>query len=294
MPELPEVECVKNIITQVACGRVISAVSVPEPKVIACPDPLAFQSGLQGRTITRLSRRGKFILFHLDDAGRLVLHLRMTGCLVPSPAAAPVAKHTHLILHLGPEGTGLQAGRDDGKERSRDEQHYDELRYVDPRKFGRFWYLAPGEEDQVSGIAALGPEPEQVSADYLAAIFASRHLPVKAALLDQHLIAGIGNIWSDEILFRSGIHPSTKVNTIDKNGLQVLADSIHSVISEAIVLNRSTVSAFVKGEGREYSDLALMNVYGREGQPCKRCGSLIRRLTIGGRSSCFCPHCQPE
>lgn len=195
MPELPEVETVKRILAPQLCGRRIAAVQLIRPEVVAHPGAQQFAAALTGRKIMEMGRRGKFLLLGLEDGGRLILHLRMTGQLLVTPPDYPKEKHTHLVLEL-----------DDGSE----------LRYIDVRRFGRFWLLAAGEEDVCSGIAGLGMEPfdQALTAGYLQKMLHSCRRALKSCLLDQGVVAGIGNIYADEILFAARIHPARAACTL--------------------------------------------------------------------------------
>ena len=188
MPEMPEVEAVRRVLEPQLRGRRVASVAIAQPQIVAHPGPDGFASAVEGREIVGMGRRGKFLTMALGDGGTIVLHLRMTGHLLVLPANFPVQKHTHLVM-------GLSDGM--------------EVRYVDPRRFGRFWYLAPGEEDAVTGMAKLGPEPLDAAftGSYLKEKAGSRSKAVKEALHDQSVVAGIGNIYSDEILFDARVNP---------------------------------------------------------------------------------------
>lgn len=182
MPELPEVEAVKRVLEPQLQGRRIENVIVRRPEVAAHPAADAFCSRLAGQTISGMARRGKFLMITLVSGDHIVLHLRMTGCLLLTPADRPEEKHTHIVFQLN-----------DGRE----------LRFSDTRRFGRFWLLKDNETDLYSGIDQLGKEPfdPAFSAEYLNAHFGKRKRAIKECLLEQSVIAGIGNIYSDEILF---------------------------------------------------------------------------------------------
>ena len=188
MPELPEVETIRRVLEPQIKGLTITGVTVNRPEVIGHPTAEGFCQALTGQTIDTMTRRGKFLSVLLDSGDYLVLHLRMTGCLLLTPADYPAEKHTHIVFHLS-------SG--------------DELRFSDTRRFGRFWLFRKGESDTYSGMDKLGLEPFDagLTADYLQQHFGKRKKAVKECLLDQSVIAGIGNIYSDEILFASGIHP---------------------------------------------------------------------------------------
>lgn len=273
MPELPEVETIRRILEPQVVGRTITAVRVNNAQVIAHPGAESFVALLQGQRIEGMSRRGKFLTFHLADRTRLCLHLRMTGQLLVTPGDYPSEKHTHLVLELS-----------DGSQ----------IRYIDVRRFGRFWALAPGEEDTVTGRGKLGLEPtdEALNGAYLQERLGRRGVAIKEALLDQSVVAGIGNIYADEILFAARINPQQPCRDLSRRTWNRLAQEIPRIIRWGIETDRMTPEEYLDGAGKEYSDISGLRAYGREGEPCTRCGRPMRRVVIGGRSSCFCPQCQ--
>ena len=238
MPELPEVETVRRVIGPQVVGRTIAGVDVRHPAVVARPSAGELAAELCGQRIEGLGRRGKFLVFSLGTGDALVLHLRMTGQVLVTPGDYPEKRWTHLVMQL-----------DDGTQ----------LRYLDQRRFGRFWLVRAGETDDFTGIAKLGPEPFDpiVSGSYLLGRLGRRTAPIKAALLDQRVVAGIGNIYASEICF------------------------------EAI-----TPYEYLAGEGRDYRNTPSLKVYGQEGEPCRRCGEPLRNTVLEGRSSYWCPVCQ--
>ena len=188
MPELPEVETIRRVLEPQVKGREILQVTVENPSVIFHPAADAFCGLLRGEVISSMSRRGKFLRMHMKSGGSLVLHLRMTGCLLVTPSGYPLEKHTHVVFQLS-------GGN--------------ELRFSDVRRFGRIWFLQNGEEDTYSGMDRLGLEPFDAACDaaYLKARFGKRKKAIKECLLEQSGVAGIGNIYSDEILFRGAVQP---------------------------------------------------------------------------------------
>lgn len=202
-----------------------------------------------------MSRRGKFLTIHFENNDSLTLHLRMTGQLLVTPPDYPEEKHTHLV-----------AGLSDGME----------IRYIDVRRFGRFWYLKADEADTVTGRSKLG----------------KRKKPIKEMLLDQSIVTGIGNIYSDEILFSACIYPETKCSYMTAEQWERLAKAIPHTLLWGIEANKMTAEEYLAGMGKEYRNTPFLKAYGHEGKPCPNCGSLFERITIGGRSSCFCPKCQ--
>ncbi|MDD3882595.1 MAG: bifunctional DNA-formamidopyrimidine glycosylase/DNA-(apurinic or apyrimidinic site) lyase [Eubacteriales bacterium] len=273
MPELPEVETVKRVLAPQLAGQSILSVTVCQPQIIAYPDAALFSELLTGQTIQSLSRRGKFLTLHMESGDRVVIHLRMTGQLLVTPPDYPLEKHTHLVAELP---GGMQ------------------IRYIDVRRFGRFWLLKADEADTVTGQDKLGIEPldDALTGEFLCARLGYRSKPIKEMLHDQTIVAGIGNIYSDEILFEAGIYPGEKCADLDADGWNRLAASIKKIISWGIEVNQLTADEYLAGKGKEYRNMPDLNAYGREGQACARCGSAMEKLIIGGRSSCYCPKCQ--
>jgi formamidopyrimidine-DNA glycosylase len=281
VPELPEVETVCRGLNQATNHYQIQGGEVLLSRSIAYPDSIdEFLAGIQNTVIVGWSRRGKYLLATLrqpdgESAGYLGVHLRMTGQLLWLSSQEPIDKHARVRLFLG-------KGR--------------ELRFVDQRTFGRLWWV-PGHklpESVISGIASLGPEPlsEEFSADYLYQITRGRRRPIKNALLDQALIAGIGNIYADESLFRSGIRPTTLCSRIGKRRIQDLYEAIRVVLREAIAQGGTTFSDFRNVHGLNGNYGGVVAVYDREGKPCHICQTGIRRIKLAGRSAHYCPRCQ--
>lgn len=270
MPELPEVEAVRRALSPELEGRVILNVNILRGDVVAWPQPAAFADLLTGRRIGALRRRGKYLGFPLADGTELWLHLRMTGKLSLVAPDAGLPAHTHVILSL-----------DDGRD----------LRFYDTRRFGRLWALRAGEEDTVTGMAQLGAEPSELTAADLLILFAGRRRPLKSALLDQHLIAGLGNIYADEILFRSGLSPLRPAGSLTDAELGRLA-AVMGPTLEAAVQRGVNCSRQLFGETLPSRQPQGWKVYGRRGEPCACCGTPLIGVRIGGRSSVYCPKCQ--
>ncbi len=274
MPELPEVETIANGLNRRVAGDGIASVWLGDK-----PEPLkspaaAIVAALEGRAIERVRRVGKHIVFDLtggragDGAPRQwIVHLGMTGRLVVTEASAELAKHTHAIVKL-----------DSGRE----------LRFVDPRRFGRLSVV--GAES--AGFAGPGSEPLSIPLDEFVKLFRKRKTPIKAALLNQKLLHGVGNIYADESLFRAKVRPRRRATSLTRAELEKLHKGLKQVLREAIKLGGSSVSDYVDAEGREGFFQLKHYVYGREGKPCLVCGTPIKRVIIAGRSSHYCPHCQ--
>jgi formamidopyrimidine-DNA glycosylase len=275
MPELPEVETVARGLREVLPGRRI--VSVRLGKTDFIDDPALLEHDLPGSTIARIRRLGKFLLLDLEpkgtppEEGSLLIHLGMTGKITVSPPEAPVPLHTHVFL-----------GLDDGRE----------LRYNDVRRFGRMALLANGAHESVLGD--LGLEPLEATEEEFRARIQSRSAHSKALLLDQRVLRGIGNIYADESLWRAKIHPRKLGAKLTQDELRRLHRAVRDILLEAIRLRGSSVSDYVDSAGQMGEYQLRHRVYQREGKKCFRCGTLIRRIIVAGRSSHFCPCCQPS
>lgn len=275
MPELPEVETIRQVIESQIRGCVIRKVLIERPEIIACPQADVFCRSLEGQSFLHMSRRGKFLIFHLSGQSRLILHLRMTGNLLAVPHGYPAEKHTHAIFLL-----------DNGCE----------LRFSDTRRFGRFWMVREDEADTYSGIEKLGIEPFDARLDgaYLQTHLGGRKKTIKECLLEQSTVAGIGNIYSDEILFTARILPMRAANTLTKEEWQRLAAVIPERLAYFIDKNAITPEDYLKGGGKDYRNTPFLQVYGHAGEPCPSCGHPLVKTVIGGRSSVYCPSCQKD
>ncbi|MGD1937353.1 MAG: DNA-formamidopyrimidine glycosylase [Cyanophyceae cyanobacterium] len=292
MPELPEVETVRRGLQRLTLGFVVNEVDALLPRTIAAPESVdAFAAGVVGSGLTGWQRRGKYLLGKLGDdeqrgdRGWLGVHLRMTGQLLWVAPDTPVSKHTRVrLLGVAQDGAGERPW---------------ELRYVDQRTFGRLWWVPPRVETDavMTGLQRLGPEPfsDEFSVAYLRRSLQNRKRSIKSALLDQALVAGIGNIYADESLFLSGIHPLTQCATLaEERGdrLDKLQKMVVQVLRTSIDAGGTTFSDFVGVTGVNGNYGCEAWVYGRDGEPCKGCGATLERLKIAGRSSHFCPRCQ--
>jgi formamidopyrimidine-DNA glycosylase len=280
MPELPEVETVRRGLQRQTTGLEIARVLVHRPRVIAAPaeDPAEFCRALTGRTVQEWRRRGKYLIAALDR-GQWGVHLRMTGHFHwlerISAATTPPCRHTR-----------VQIWNSNG----------DELRFVDIRSFGQMWWVPHGlaSETVITGLNRLGPEPfsEAFSAEHLQQRLKGSTRPIKNALLDQSLVAGVGNIYADESLFAAGILPQTRSNQLGRNQLERLRQALVEVLQTSIGAGGTTFSDFrdLTGTNGNYGGVAW--VYRRSGQPCRHCGTPILRERLAGRSSHWCPTCQ--
>lgn len=274
MPELPEIETIRRILKPQLVGKMIASVEVNNAQVIAYPDEQSFVGKLTGLTFADIDRRGKYLILIMESGDRMVVHLRMTGQLLVTPPDFEMEKHTHLVLNLS-----------DGNE----------VRYTDVRRFGRFWLLDKGQEDAITGMSKLGIEPldPKLTGAWLRGRIGKRKKTIKEILHDQSVIAGIGNIYSDEILSSAGIYPGEKCVNLEDQDWDKLAAAIPEIIKWGIAEDHMTPDEYLHGKGKEYRNMPDLRVYGRAGQPCKKCGTVIEKVVIGGRSSCYCPKCQP-
>ena len=277
MPELPEVETIVRGLRTVLPRRTI--VSVRLGKTDFIEDPLALAELLPGRRIETVERLGKFIRLQLSASAaaksperemNLIVHLGMTGWLGVRRPEDPVAPHTHAFFEL-----------EDGRE----------LRYTDIRRFGEMRLVGSDQIDAFKG--RLGHEPLEISAAEFAKRLAGRRARIKALLLDQSVFRGIGNIYADESLWQARIHPARLAARLKAEELVRLRKAIRQVLQHAILDRGSSISNFVDAEGQPGEYQQRHRAYGREGKPCFRCGTKIRRAIVAGRSSYFCPRCQP-
>lgn len=274
MPELPEVEVVRRDLDAVFTNRTITDVQITGLRSVRrAPSPDAFRRAMRSRSIVAMRRHGKFLLADLDDTNVLVMHLRMSGQLVwVEDPHAPFANHTHVRIACGSAG---------------------ELRFVDPRTFGEMYVTTA----DVPELAHLGPDPYTAPIDVARwlEILKRRRARIKSLLMDQTVLAGIGNIYSDELLFRVGVRGDRPANTLTRAQGISLADEIPIIFGEAIAARGSTLSdaQYVDLHGQPGAFAQRHRVYAREGEPCLVCGAPIARMVISGRSSAYCPHCQP-
>ena len=268
MPELPEVETVARGLQQRLPGSTITGAAVYWPRTLARPEADEFQARIAGRRVESVGRRGKYVVITLDR-GYLLVHLKMSGRLFLAPAGEALDRHIRAVLDL-----------DGGRQ----------LRFRDARKFGRIYLVDELEEV----TATLGPEPlvAGFSLEDFGRLLGRRSGRLKSMLLDQEFLAGVGNIYADEILFVARLHPLRRANTLTAGDQARLYEAIRAVLHRAIAACGTTLPDrnYLDAEGRAGDYQA--EVYGREGGPCPACGTPIQRLVIGGRSTHFCPKCQ--
>lgn len=281
MPELPEVETIVRTLAPQVQGRRISAVTVLHPKVVQSGEALL--PLLRGATITGIRRRAKLLVLTVrPEAGSaagqdllLAFHLKMTGSFFVHPADALPLKHTRLIFDL--EGDGR-------------------LFFDDTRTFGYCRLMQPGELERWPFWASLGPEPLDCPPETLAAhftgAFAKRRISIKAALLDQRLVAGIGNIYADESLFRAGIRPDAPASSVTQGKLLVLAKAVQAILRQSIEECGSSIRDYRDALGNAGAFQNAFAVYGRKGETCAVCGAALQACRIAGRGTVYCPRCQ--
>jgi formamidopyrimidine-DNA glycosylase len=270
MPELPEVETVRRGLALKMNGRRIIRAELRRPD-LRRPFPAALAARLDGARIGEIGRRGKYILIELDTDGLLLLHLGMSGRVTASNGDLPDAPHDHVVLTL-----------DDGTV----------IRFNDARRFGLLDYVERSDAAQHPLLSGLGPEPlePEFDGDYLAGAFAGKMTPIKSALLDQRIVAGLGNIYVCEALFRAGISPRRGAASISRARVERLVAGIKSVLSEAIEAGGSSLRNYVQADGELGYFQHRWAVYGHEGDPCPGCdcGGGVRRIVQSGRSTFFC------
>lgn len=275
MPELPEVETIRRTLEPVLVGQEITGLNVGEfAGVLGSRSAEVAGTILAGRRIAAVRRRGKFLLIDLDDGSGIEVHLRMTGTVQLTPTGTEPLRFQHLAIHLANDM---------------------DLRFADQRKFGRV-IVHPG--DPLLGISTrLGPEPlsDEFTSKYLAGILRKRTAAIKSLLLDQRIVAGLGNIYADEALFLARIHPARAGRSLSPAETQLLRDAIREALAAGIEHRGTTFSSYRDGTGKTGEHQHRLRVYGRGrgGLPCLACGQPLAFLVIGGRTSHFCPHCQP-
>lgn len=289
MPELPEVETVRRRLEGLLPGLELASVAVDDAKV-SDQDEDELRERLTGERVNGLRRRGKYLLVDLEHQLAIV-HLRMTGQLLwrdhermhelvpaataPADAAADVWGRGHAPRFVWGFASGEQLG------------------FRDTRRFGRLWVIDPAAEARF--FVNLGPEPlgPEFTVEALRAALDGRRAPLKAFLLDQRRLAGVGNIYADEALFRARLHPLRAAGSVGPREALRLHAAIRAVLEDGIAYEGSSIESFIDPVGRRGSFQEMLAVYGRGGQPCRRCGALVQRLTVGGRGTHFCPRCQP-
>ena len=268
MPELPDVEVMRRVIAPGVRGRTVGGVTLNWPKAVKAPSAGEFREDVLGATIDDVGRRAKYFLFQLRDSRTLLVHLRMTGSLRVVESSEEMHRYTQTVFHFN-----------DG---------YD-LRFVDPRKFGAVWLV----DDAGSVVGGLGPEPleDSFTPEVLEGIVEGRGTVIKSLLMDQKRIAGIGNIYADDILFRSGVHPQTPAKKLNAESVGAIHESIVVVLTRAIEILEKNMP--VDAPPTEDLGPEIFLVPRESGASCPGCPGEIQRLVVGGRGTYFCPVCQP-
>jgi formamidopyrimidine-DNA glycosylase len=279
LPELPEVETVVRGLQAFLPGRHVTGIRLGKTDFI--DDPEKLEETLPGSKILSIRRHGKFIVLLLEKSSaressespvarfHFIIHLGMTGQLIVLPPSTASALHTHAWISLDREK---------------------ELRYIDPRRFGRMLILPESESESILG--PLGTDPLEITVEKFRESLASKRARIKAVLLDQRMFRGMGNIYTDESLWRARIHPERLASGLRREEVLGLYRAMRHILLEAIRLGGSSISDYVNAEGQPGEFQIRHRVYQREGKKCSRCGSLIRRIAVAGRSSYFCPRCQ--
>ena len=269
MPELPEVETIKNYLLPRVVGCRFTGVTLLWPGLVRQPSPEEFCHRLAGQSIEDIRRRGKYLLFHLSEEERLILHLRMTGRLLLQPSSAVTEPHTRAILHLDNDA---------------------DIHFWDQRKLGAMWLV----KDEMAVVGKLGPEPldDDFAPDLLGEILHRHNMPIKALLLDQNIMAGIGNMYADEALFAARINPLRRAKDLSEEETKRLHGAIRQVLTAAIGHGGASVDTYQQPSGEPGVAQFFFQVAHRGGERCHNCNTTIKRITVRGRGTYFCPRCQ--
>lgn len=272
MPELPEVEIVKENLKKRLINTKINDVKVLYNNIIAYPDTNTFEKTLKNKKVKDITRRGKFIIFDLEDY-YLLSHLRMEGKYFIKNKNDQINKHEHVIFNL---------------------DNNQELRYMDTRKFGKMFLIQKENIDTIGPLKELGLEPfdKKLTPNYLKEKIKNKIIPIKTALLDQSIIAGIGNIYADEILFLSHVNPLKKSNTLKEKELNNIIKSTKEVLNKAIAKGGTTIHTYTSVDGIKGTYQDSLFVHNKEKELCKVCQTQIKKIKVGGRGTYYCPHCQ--
>ncbi|EUJ33264.1 formamidopyrimidine/5-formyluracil/ 5-hydroxymethyluracil DNA glycosylase [Listeria floridensis FSL S10-1187] len=272
MPELPEVENVRKTLNELIIGKKIDHVTIGVPKMMVHTDPDEFRLALVGQTFEAVRRRGKFLIFDLTDCS-ILAHLRMEGKFRLNDETDEVTKHTHVIFHF---------------------TDHTELRFLDVRKFGTMEWIEKYGEVKTKSIAKLGPEPFPGSFElepFRSKIMKSSRA-IKTLLLDQKYVAGIGNIYADEICYRAKVLPMRPADSLSEIEVSRIYEETMTIMEEAVALGGSTIRTYVNSQGKLGQFQEKLVVYGHDGDACPICGTVIEKIKLNGRGTHFCPHCQ--
>jgi len=272
MPELPEVETIRRDLEKKVRGKKVKEVIIKNGKCLKGITEEEFIKGIKGKVFSEIGRRGKFLIIELDSKDNLVIHLRMTGTLIYSEEKREL-NYTRIIFIF---------------------EDSSQLAFNDMRGFGNIWLVSHKEFQRIPLLHLLGPEPleEDFTLEKFKTLLKRKKKKIKVLLMDQSSIAGIGNIYSQEALFRAGIHPEKLSNRLFDKEIENLYNSLQAVLQEAISHRGSSVDTYVDLEGKRGKYEQYLKVYGRKGKKCFRCGEEIKKINLGGRGTYFCPHCQ--
>lgn len=277
MPELPEVETIKRHLAPLLTDNQIKTVLVRRADAVGYPDIKNFRTGLEGKKIKQLVRRGKYLIIHLHPHGRLIFHLRLSGHLrvVNNNDEIPAYERVRLVFTSGRA-----------------------LSFIEPRVLGKVYYVdGAGLPSVLQGLGRLGLEPidRRFNGKYLREKLRGRRAKIKSLLMDQRICAGVGNIYSDEALFRAKIRPTRRANTLKPDEINQLAQALRAVLKSGIKWMGTTMTdnRYLQPDGARGEFQNQLRVFGKKGMPCDICGRPIKRLKLGNRSSYFCPRCQP-
>ena len=272
MPELPEVETVRRGLMRIAAGRQINGIDIFYPKMIENPVE-EFKENLIGQRIERVDRRGKYLLFRFTNDLTMISHLRMEGSYFNQPTGTTIDKHVHVLFHFT-DGT--------------------DLGYRDTRKFGRMHLVKTGTEMTVGGLKKIGPEPteEDLTFAYLKGIMNKSRSKLKPFLLNQSRVAGLGNIYADEVLWETRLNPEQLTNTVTDEQIRQLRENIIHELARATRHHGTTVHTFKNAFGDAGEFQNELDCYGRAGEACPRCGTKLVKIKVAQRGTTFCPHCQ--
>lgn len=271
MPELPEVETIRTDLQKVLVGEKITKIEYKIPKMLQ-PSPKKFLDGVVGKEVLSFSRVAKLLLMHFKEGGTVALHLKLSGRLFIRSKSDPEEKYTYVVFNFD---NNLQ------------------LRFSEMRKFGYVKYVC--DDNEVDVIKkGYGPEPltKHFTAEYLNGVLKKTTRAIKVVIMDQKKIGGIGNIYADEALWYAKIHPERKANSLSKAEVKALFKNINLVIKQGIQDRGTTVDSYVDAYGAKGSHSQRLQVFRRDKQPCPRCGTIIKKIRVGGRGTHFCPTCQ--
>ena len=272
MPEMPEVETIKRDLEKKVKGKKIERVIIKNEKSVKLPSCTEFIRWMESKVFTRVERRGKFLLLGLDSEDSLIIHLKLTGRLIYSKKGEEL-DYTRVVFVF---------------------QDHTQLSFTDIRGFGGLWLIPDREFQRIPSLDNLGPEP--LAEDFTVAKFKEllkgKRGKIKSLLMDQAFMAGIGNIYSQEALFLSQIHPERSPSSLTNEEIEKLYKNLRQILKEAISYRGSSVDAYVDLEGKKGNFESQLKVYGRGGKPCFKCGTTLKRIEVSGRGTYFCPNCQ--